>query len=166
VVEYRVVFDHVGFFLGTISMWLFKQSSPARTVLLYISIGALIVIWTGVWYVYLLNNPPETPSAYYWCTGFLVPGLTMVLIGWALGHLGRTARAADLTSSAPPAPSSSPLVVVNPPAHAAAAPVAAPVAVPVNPVAVGVGQDGPVVLPSPQGNGLFARVRSQESGVR
>jgi hypothetical protein len=142
-------------------MWPFKQSSPARTVLLYITIGALIVIWTGVWYVYLLNNPSETQS-YYWCTGFLVTGLTMVVIGVVLGYLGRSARVAELTAAPPPAPAASPLVVVNPPANGAAA----PVAVPVNPLAVGVGHDGRVVVPAAaQGNGLLAGIRSEGSTV-
>ena len=60
-------------------MWLFKQSlSAARTALFYITVGALTVIWTGVWYVYLFNNRPDTSNAYYWCTGFLVTGLTLV----------------------------------------------------------------------------------------
>jgi len=141
-------------------MWLFKQAStPARTVLLYITIGALIVIWTGVWYVYLLNNPAEA-TVYYWCAGFLVTGLTMVVIGLVLGYLGRSARVAELASS-PPQVASSPLVVVNPPANAAAAPVAAPV----NPVAL-VGEEGRFVVPPPQGNGLLAGIRSQGSAAK
>jgi hypothetical protein len=74
-------------------MWLFNQASPAaRTSLVYITVGAMTVIWTGVWYVYLYNNHPETPSVYYWCAGILVSGLTLVFIGLALGRLDRSAR--------------------------------------------------------------------------
>jgi hypothetical protein len=78
-------------------MWLFNQASTAaRTSLVYITVGAMTVIWTGVWYVYLYNNPPETHSVYYWCTGFLVSGLTLVLIGLGLGRIGRSAPGTDL----------------------------------------------------------------------
>jgi hypothetical protein len=77
-------------------MWLFNQASTAaRTSLVYITVGAMAVIWTGIWYVYLYNNPPETHSVYYWCTGFLVSGLTLVVIGLGLGRIGRSARGAD-----------------------------------------------------------------------
>ena len=43
-----------------------------------------------------VNNPPATPTAYYWCTGFLVTGLTLVCIGLALGRIGHAAKRADL----------------------------------------------------------------------
>jgi hypothetical protein len=49
-------------------MWPFSQWTTAgRAALIYITVGALTVIWAGVWYVYLFNNPPAE-SAYYWCT--------------------------------------------------------------------------------------------------
>jgi hypothetical protein len=77
-------------------MW-FKQSFTAgRTALIYITAGTLTVVWATVWYVYLFNNPAETQNAYYWCTGFLVTGLALVLIGLGLGRIGRSAQAADL----------------------------------------------------------------------
>ena len=78
-------------------MWLFNQaSSAARISLIYITVGAMSVVWTGVWYVYLFNNPPETHGAYYWCAGFLVTGLILMLLGFGLGHIGRAAQRADL----------------------------------------------------------------------
>jgi hypothetical protein len=93
-------------------MWLFNQASTAaRTSLVYITVGALTVIWTGIWYVYLYNNSPDTNSVYYWCTGFLVSGLTLVLIGLGLGRIGRSARGADLP------PVGVPLGLLNPQAN-------------------------------------------------
>jgi hypothetical protein len=90
-------------------MWLFHQASTAaRTALIYITTGALIVIWTVVWYVYLFNHSPETSASYYWCTGFLVTGLTLIVIGLALGSIGRSARRAELP------PDGTPLAVMNP----------------------------------------------------
>ena len=79
-------------------MWLFNQaSSTARISLTYITLGAMSVIWTVVWYVYLYNNPPESHGVFYWCAGFLVTGLILILIGFGLGHFGRSAQRADLS---------------------------------------------------------------------
>src|SRR5580700_6817482 len=78
-------------------MWLFNQASTAaRTALIYITSGALVVIWTVIWTIYLFNNRPESNNVYYWCAGFLVTGLTLVLIGFGLGRIGRAARHADV----------------------------------------------------------------------
>jgi len=96
-------------------MWLFKQtSSAARSALIYITAGAIVVIWTLVWYVYLHNNPPETNSAFYWAAGFLMTGLAMILIGFGLGRISRVAQGADL----PPQPI--PLAVMDPQQNGAA----------------------------------------------
>ena len=84
-------------------MWLFSQpSAAARAALIYITAGALIVIWTGVWYVYLHNNPPEANSVYYWCGGMLASGLTLLLIGFGVGRIGRAARHADAPTQVVP----------------------------------------------------------------
>jgi hypothetical protein len=121
-------------------MWLFNQaSSAARTALIYITAGALVVIWTVVWYVYLHNNPPETNSVYYWCTGFLVTGLTLVLIGFGLGRIGRSARHADL-------PPDGLTVAVTNPRPSAVAP--APEMAPVNSPAAIVAPPKQVVVPA------------------
>jgi RsiW-degrading membrane proteinase PrsW (M82 family) len=78
-------------------MWLFNQeTSSARISLTYITLGAMSVVWTCVWYVYLFNNPPETHGVFYLCGGFLVTGLILILIGFGLGHIGRSAQSADL----------------------------------------------------------------------
>jgi hypothetical protein len=86
-------------------MWLLGQaSSAARAALVYITVGALIVIWTAVWFVYLRNYPPETSTVYYFCGGLLATGVVLVLIGFGVGRIGRTARRADLPAEiAPPA---------------------------------------------------------------
>jgi hypothetical protein len=90
-------------------MWLLSQASAAaRTALIYITAGALIVIWTGVWYVYLHNNPPEANNVYYWIGGMLASGLTLLLIGFGIGKIGRAARHADApTQVVPPVVASS-----------------------------------------------------------
>jgi hypothetical protein len=128
---------------GATIMWPFSQwTTAARAALIYITIGALTVIWASVWYVYLFNNPPSAESAYYyWCTGFLVTGVTMVLIGVGLSVISHLARPADLP------PASVPLAVVNLQPNAAATP--APALVPLNlPAPVGAA-NGQVVLAPP-----------------
>ncbi len=111
-------------------MWLFT-STAARTALTYITVGALIVIWAGVWYVYLHNNPPETQTSYYWCSGFLVTGLLLSVIGLALSMINRAAQQATLAATA---------AAVNAQTNAAATPAPAPVVIP----------NGEIVVPAPE----------------
>ncbi len=86
-------------------MWLFGQaSSAARAALIYITVGALMVIWTAVWFVYLRNHPPENSAVYYFCGGLLATGAVLMAIGFGVGRIGRTARHADMPAEiAPPA---------------------------------------------------------------
>jgi hypothetical protein len=123
-------------------MWFFSsQASPGTRVSLgYITVGALIVVWTGVWFWYLRDNPPETSIPYYFSTGCLVTGFVLLIIGFGVGAIARGSRAADATTAqasgnsvvasevaAPPAVAVQPPPVVRvapngPPAAAAAAP--------------------------------------------
>ena len=116
-------------------MWLLKQASPAaRTALAYVTVGTLIVIWSGVGFVYLYNYPPDNTAVYYSSTGSLVTGLALVFIGLALGRIGRSARHADIPHVGTPVEVANvPLdSTVTAPAEVTAAPtaVSAPVAVP------------------------------------
>lgn len=123
-------------------MWPFSQWTTAgHAALTYITIGALTVIWAGIWYVYLFNNPPAQ-SAYYWCTGFLVTGLIMVLIGLVLGMISRSARHADLP------PAEVPLAVVNLQPNAVTAP--ATMRSPLDLTSPVVASNGQVVLAPPK----------------
>jgi hypothetical protein len=105
-----------------------KQATSARTSLTYLTIGALIVVWTIIWYVYLNNNGAAS-NTYLWAHGFLATGIVLVAIGLGVGQIGRSAMAAETAPT---------------PAVAAATPVAGAVATPapvagsgVQPVAVG-----------------------------
>jgi hypothetical protein len=116
-------------------MWFSQASAAARTALVYITAGAMIVIWTGVWCVYLRNNPPEVNTVYYWCGGLLVSGLTLMVIGFGLGRIGRSARHADVvapTMAVTPPPNAAPAVVV-PSANPVMPAVAPKVRAPANP---------------------------------
>jgi len=57
----------------------------------------LTIVWTAVWYVYLLNHPPETNHVFYWVAGLALTGLTLVIIGLAVGQIGRAAKHAEST---------------------------------------------------------------------
>jgi hypothetical protein len=105
---------------------------------LYITIGSLLMVWTGVWYVYVLNHPPETSQVHYWLAGLALTGLTLAFIGLAVGQIGRSAR---------PAEPSNPAVIAAPTEQAA---------VPAGPVAPPATQNAPAVPAPGNGNGAVA----------
>jgi hypothetical protein len=65
-----------------------KPSSVARASVIYVTVGALTDVWSGIWFWYLRNNYPSTDATFYWCYGFLVTGATLVLIGLIIGRIG------------------------------------------------------------------------------
>ncbi len=71
-------------------------TSAARAALLYITVGSVMIVWSLIYYFYLNNHPPtQSDTPWYWCTGFLLTGCTLLIIGLAVGWIGRTARQAD-----------------------------------------------------------------------
>ncbi len=114
-------------------------SEPAfgpKTALAYVTGGALIDVWTLVWY--FTREQQLTATGQFWVIGLALTGLTLIILGVLLGPLGRSARQAELppaevinaeaaiqqTAAANPAP-----VIASP----AAAPIMAGApAVPVN----------------------------------
>lgn len=80
------------------------KSPAARTALVYVTAGALIVIWTLVWWLWMRNHPPEGNGPYYLLGGLLASGIVVLLIGLGVGRLGSSARNAD-----------NPAVIVTPP---------------------------------------------------
>ena len=76
-------------------MPLTSHSPATRTAITYITAGALVVIWTIVWFIYLRNNPPSSSTTYYIVGGFMASGVILLMIGLGLGSIGRSARQAD-----------------------------------------------------------------------
>ena len=73
-----------------------KPASAARTAMIYITVGALLDVWMGIWYAYLSNHPPQSDGTWYWCYGFMLTGLTLIVLGLTIGQIGRQARHAEL----------------------------------------------------------------------
>jgi len=75
-----------------------KPAFGPRTAIIYITVGALIDVWTAVWYFAFAR--PEggtmTRNTQFWLWGFFLTGLTFVIVGVLLGHIGRAARRAEL----------------------------------------------------------------------
>lgn len=102
-----------------------QPSVEAKISLSFITGGMLIVVWSAIWYVYLRNHTPEGSGVYYICTGCLLSGLVLVIIGVTVGQIGRAARRAEL----PPPEVTGAVVGMNQDAASRA-----PIVTPVNPV--------------------------------
>lgn len=75
-----------------------KPSFGPRTAIIYITVGALIDVWTAVWYL-AFARPGQgtiTSNTQFWLWGFFLTGLTLILVGLFLGQIGRSARRAEL----------------------------------------------------------------------
>jgi len=97
-------------------MFIFKQqSASAQAALIYITVGALIVVWTVVWYFYLQSVGDVSRGVYFLCAGSFLTGLVLFIIGLGVGHIGRSARQADSPVQAhPDVPATSVPVVAAP----------------------------------------------------
>jgi len=65
-----------------------------RVALAYVTGGALIDVWTVVWYY--TRDHQLSNTQWFWVAGFFLTGLTFVILGLVLGPLGRAARRAEL----------------------------------------------------------------------
>jgi hypothetical protein len=76
-----------------------KPSSAAPTSLVYITIGALLTVWSAIWFLYLRQHPPAHEFVNYVDLGMLLSGVVVVVIGFKVGPMGRMARQAELPPS-------------------------------------------------------------------
>ena len=110
-------------------MALSNQAPATRASLLYITGGSVLIIWTVVWMIYLLFNPPESGKIFYAVFGFMATGIVLLAIGVRLGSIGRAAKQAETpppaapTASQPMPPTDQAAVVVQSPSDAPTAPV-------------------------------------------
>lgn len=75
-----------------------KPAFGPRTAIIYITIGSLIDVWTAVWYMTYARDNSGTISrnTWFWLAGLFLTGLTLIVIGFFLGRIGRAARKAEL----------------------------------------------------------------------
>ena len=118
-----------------------NPSWSSRLAVGYITGGTLIDVWCLIWYSWLKAHPPECDASYYWCVGLALTGLTLVVIGFALGRIGRSAREAEL----PPKEATPQAIVADRPVDAQANLAQAPT-VPAAPMAA-VPMAAPMMMP-------------------
>ena len=75
-----------------------KPSFAPRTALIYITVGALLDVWTLVWYFWFARDQQGYISrdTWFWLSGLFFSGLVLMLIGFYLGRIGRAARKAEM----------------------------------------------------------------------
>ncbi len=75
-----------------------KQATSATMAIGYITTGSLMAVWTGVYYFYHRQvNGVDAPSM--WTTGFFLTGIILVIIGFLVGQIGRSARQAEVMAA-------------------------------------------------------------------
>ncbi len=72
-----------------------KQSTSAKTALIYLTVGALMSVWTVIYYIFQIRQG-TSESVRFWCAGFFFTGLVLFTIGLAIGRIGRAARPAEV----------------------------------------------------------------------
>ncbi len=72
-----------------------RRSPAAHTALGYITAGSLILVWSGVWLAWLLYTGSHSSGTYFLCTGTILTGLAVLVIGMLLGQIGKAAKPAE-----------------------------------------------------------------------
>jgi len=73
-----------------------KPSSNGPTALVYITIGALLSVWSAIWFFYEQNNPNASRGVYYICAGLLLTGIALLVIGFGVGRIAHRAQDAEI----------------------------------------------------------------------
>ena len=90
-----------------------NQTQSAPMSIIYITLGALIDVWTALYYFLIYEKAPDgsNDSRLFWIAGFFFSGLTLLIIGILVGQIGRAAGKAEVAPvttqplpSAPAAP--------------------------------------------------------------
>jgi hypothetical protein len=115
---------------------LHEPSKGAKYAIFYLTAGALLMIWSAVWFYYLKHHDyPAGDPRYYICTGLLLSGAAVFVIGALIGRIGKEAKQADVpvatvaaATVVPGAPQpNSPAPAATPPATSPAPPREPPV---------------------------------------
>jgi len=97
-----------------------KPSKAAHMAILYVTIGALLMVWSGVWYAWMIHttapdpNQPHNDGYLYLCYAIFFSALTVFIIGFALGRIGRAGRTAEMPPETSGAQTAQPAVTAQP----------------------------------------------------
>ncbi len=72
-----------------------KPSEEAKIALVFVTVGAVTIVWSTVWLLYQQNHGAEAWEQYT-CYGSLGTGLVLLIIGLAVGRIARAARQAEM----------------------------------------------------------------------
>jgi F0F1-type ATP synthase membrane subunit c/vacuolar-type H+-ATPase subunit K len=72
-----------------------KPSSVAPTALTFITIGGLVSVWSGVWFVYERNHG-GSDAVNYICAGLLMTGIGALIVGLVLGRIAHRASSVEI----------------------------------------------------------------------
>ncbi len=102
-----------------------KPSKAAHMAIVYVTFGALLMVWSGVWYAWMLHQAPADGGTHrdgwsYLCYAIFLSGLTLFIIGFALGRIGRAGRRAELPPEVSTTYTAQPAVAAQPVAPFAA----------------------------------------------
>ena len=102
-----------------------NQTQSARMSVIYITAGALIDVWTAVYYFLILrpdanrNTDGGSDSSMFWVVGFFLTGLSLLVIGLLVGRIGKAAGKAEVApTAAVPVATGVPAPLVNAPVAA------------------------------------------------
>ncbi len=80
-----------------------NQTQSARMSVIYITAGALIDVWTAVYYFLILRPDANRnsdggvgDSSMFWVVGFFLTGLALLVIGLLVGRIGQAAGKAEV----------------------------------------------------------------------
>ena len=76
--------------------YLRTQSKSAAGAITYVTVGTLLMIWSGLYYYFfLMREPNPSPEQSFTCLGIILSGFAIAAIGLLFGLIGRGAKAAD-----------------------------------------------------------------------
>jgi hypothetical protein len=77
-----------------------KQASSATMAVAYVTLGAVIDVWSVIWYIYLYRQG-GSDNLFLVCYGLFFTGLVLMGIGLLVGRIGKAALDAEV-SPVPP----------------------------------------------------------------
>jgi len=90
-----------------------KPSFAPGTAVIYITVGALLNVWTAIYYFAFAGtfHPDTVHTTMFWLMGFFATGVILMVIGFALGPISRSAEQAAPAAIVDPAPAVQPVIV-------------------------------------------------------